>query len=108
MARKKELEWIAFRVDFNSKEVEKINVLKDFNERIYKEFRKGNLKSLEELRNLLEKMLRSEYWCRCEHEMLVRGMHSDTETKLDVFFQLQMNMARIAEYVNYTMQLNLR
>lgn len=108
MTKKVKLEWNVIAFDFNCKDLKFVNVLEGCNERIYEEFKKGNLKSLQELRNLLERILKSVYWCRCEYEIFVLGHFQKVAKKIDAYYQVEMNMDRLVEYVNNTMQLNLK
>ena len=81
------------------------------NEEIYNEYKKGKIKTLENLKQYLKIILQRQYWSRCEYEIAVGGLSSkypDEFEKIDAFRQIEMNLDRITEYVNWKMQLNLK
>lgn len=109
--RKVDLEWNVILVDLNSRKIKNYNVLYSYNEDIYKEYTKGKIKTLEELKNYLKLTLQRQYWARFEYEIAVGGLSSkypEEYEKIDAFRQISMNLDRITEYVNWKMQLNLK
>lgn len=108
--RKVDLEWNVILADLNSRKIKNYNVLYGYNEDIYKEYTKGKIKTLEELKNYLKLTLQRQYWCRYEYEIAVGGLSSkypEDYEKIDAFRQIEMNLDRITEYVNWKMQLKL-
>lgn len=108
--RKVDLEWNVILADLNSRKIKNYNVLYSYNEDIYKEYTKGKIKTLEELKNYLKLTLQRQYWCRYEYEIAVGGLSSkypEEYEKIDAFRQIEMNLDRITEYVNWKMQLKL-
>ena len=109
--RKVDLEWNVILADLNSRKIKNYNVLYSYNEDIYKEYTKGRIKTLEELKNYLKLTLQRQYWCRYEYEIAVGGLSSkypEEYEKIDAFRQIEMNLDRITEYVNWKMQLKLK
>lgn len=111
MARKKvDLIWNVLLADINTRRIINYNVLYGYNEDIYKEYKKGKIKTLEELKKYLNSILQRQYWARCEYEIAVGGLSSkypEDYEKIDAFRQIEMNLDRITEYVNWKMQLKL-
>lgn len=108
--RKVDLEWNVILADSNSRQIKNYNVLYSYNEDIYKEYTKGKIKTLEELKKYLKLTLQRQYWARYEYEIAVGGLSSkypDEFEKIDAFRQIEMNLDRITEYVNWKMQLKL-
>lgn len=105
MKRKnKNLEWYAFREDFNRNELERFNVLGTwFAEDILKRIKRDKIDSYDKLKNEIRSELMYHYWSKAEHEVIVRGLHyredRDNEFKIDVWYQLEKNLDRITEYV---------
>lgn len=97
------LEWYVLRHDFNSKKIVKYNIFGvSFIENLYKDVRKGNVKSKEDLKEYIRIWAQYHYWCKAEHEMLVGDLFSsiDELEKIDVFRQIDINLDRIVDYVN--------
>lgn len=108
--RKVDLEWNVILVDLNDGKIRNYNVLYNYNEEIYNEYKKGKIKTLENLRQYLKLILQRQYWSRCEYEIAVGGLSSkypEEYEKIDAFRQIEMNLDRITEYVNWKMQLKL-
>ena len=111
MKHKVKLEWYAFRYDFNTKQLQIFNVMQDdLIEDIEKAYRKKLLKDLNSLKDMIRVWAAYHYWSKAEHEVIVSSLFADNNSegvKIDVYYQLEMNLDRITEYVNKEMQLGL-
>ncbi len=109
--RKVDLEWNVLLFDINTDKIKFYNILYGYNEDIYKEFKKGKINNIEELKNFLTIIFMHQYWSRYEYEIAVGRLYSkypEEFVKIDVWEQISMNLDRIAEYINWKMQLNLK
>lgn len=102
--KNKNLEWYAFREDFNRNELERFNALGNwFAEEILKRIKRDKIDSYETLKDGISSILRYTYWSKSEHEVLVTSLHHrpdrDKVFKIDVWYQLEKNLDRITEYV---------
>lgn len=111
------LEWNVLRWDFNSKKACKYNVMhNDFPERIAKAIRspKGSYRHIdnkEDLKEWLKRELMYYYWCKSECEYVIGGLFNHEEKdlqKLDIWFQLEMNLDRIVDYVMKEMNISFK
>lgn len=111
------LEWNVLHLDFNSKKACKYNVMhSDFPERIAKAIRspKGSYRHIdnrEDLKEWLKRELMYYYWCKSEHEYVIGGLFNHEEKdlqKLDIWFQLEMNLDRIVDYVIKEMNISFK
>ena len=98
------LEWYAFEFDRNTHEIKKTNVLNDYIiDRINKGLKSTNeywkIDSYETLKKAVNNELMFHYWSKFEHEYEVKHQFEDKTYKLDVFYQLELNMDRIIEYI---------
>lgn len=103
--------WYVYNHDFNNDKMIKVNALtNDLKEDIVKSYRKGNIKSLEELKECTKKYFNWRYNHRAECEYLMGGLFSKESKfeKMCMYDELEMNLDRIVEYINYKMQLNLK
>lgn len=105
------LSYSAIIVDFNTKKVEKINILrKDLLEEIKKSYKKGLLLSLDDLIQIISSNLKYHYWSRAEYETMIGGLFEENPknfTKIDIYYQLKDNISFIANMINDELGLNL-
>lgn len=101
------LEWNVLIHDFNSDKIIKHNIFDSYYiERIEKDVKKKLVYDHETLKELSKTIWMSRYWCRSEYEILVSGLFSKSqETKLDAWYQIEINLDRIIEYVNAQLQI---
>lgn len=104
----KKLEWYALEYDFNTTKLKKINVL---NERIIEDLKKrikrDKISNYKDLKSAVTSEMRYRYWCKAEHEMLVSDLWNDGEEKIDVWYQIELNIDRICEYVIKELKLKI-
>lgn len=102
------LEWYAFRYEWNEHKLVFVNVLKGWEEDIYKKVKKGakdNWKPVTDYASFKE-WLKGEfmyyYWSKAEHECLIANWCTNpepTQEKHDIYWQLEPNLDRICEYI---------
>ena len=106
----KVLELYELNYSWNDKKIIPYNIFgSDYIEKLYKEFKKKNIKSKNDLKEFTLLYLRK-YWSRCEYEIAVGGLHSkypEEFEKIDVFKQVEMNIDRITEYVIQELKMNI-
>ena len=98
----KNLHWKVFEHDFNKNEIIGYDVFSHigFVEDLKKADRKA--KSDKEFLTEAENLLQYYFWAKAEHEILVKGLFdnkNESQIKIDVFDQIQMNWDRFAEYL---------
>jgi len=96
------LKWNVMAHDFNKDKIVPYNIFfESFPEEIRKEIQRKRITNYEELKEYISHWSKYHYWSRAEHEIIVSGLHSkeDKEEKIDVDWQIQMNLNRITEYV---------
>lgn len=98
----KNLHWKVLRHDFNKNEIVGYDIFSHagFVEDLKKAARKA--KSDKEFLDEVESSLQYYFWSKAEHEIFVKGMFDDkneSQIKIDVFGQIQMNWDRFAEYL---------
>lgn len=104
-----DLKWHVLHYDFNTDEIVSYNVLYGFNDVINKNVKNKTIHDRASLKEFLISEFRYHYWCRSEHEILVSGLHSKdlkNTKKIDVYYQLEMNLDRIVDYINVACNLN--
>lgn len=109
--RKVNLEWNVLFFDTSTSKFKFYNVLYGYEKNIYKEFKKGKINSLEELKDFLKLNFIGKYAYRVEYEIAAGGLFSRYPkefVKIDVWEQIAMNLDRIVEYINWKMQLDLK
>lgn len=103
------LEWNVLYHDFNKDIIRPYNVLwKGLPEAIAKQIRCKKINNRKDLEAYLKTQFMSSYWCRAEYEILVSGLfvRSHTEaTKIDIWYQIEMNFNLIVDYIIYKMKL---
>ena len=109
--KNKKLVWNVLLHDFNSDKIITYNVFGDeFKENLYKEYRKKKINNKLELKEYIKSKMMYRYWSRCEYEIAVGGIHSkhpENFEKIDVYYQLEMNLDHIVDYINDYLEMNL-
>lgn len=108
--KNKKLQWFVLNWDFNSNKLYYMNIFDNsFKEDLYKFYRSKKLKSLQDLKDFIERYCRWRFWARREYEILVGDLSSKDEdfVKVDVYQQVEKNLDRITEYVNNYLQIGL-
>lgn len=109
--KNKKLIWNVMLHDFNSDKIKVYNVFSEsFKENLYKEYRKKKINNKIELKEYIKSKMMYQYWSRSEYEIVVGGLHSkypEKFEKLDVYYQLEMNLDHIVDYVNDYLEMNL-
>lgn len=96
------LEWYVLSHDFNNDEIIPYNIFySSFIKNLHEEIRKKKVTNYKELKEYISHWSKYNYWSKSEYEIIVSGLHSkeDKEEKIDVDWQIQMNLDRITEYV---------
>ena len=102
------LEYNVLIYDWNSKKVEKCNVMRILNlETIRKKILKREITSYSEFKEYLRKEFMCRFWCKREYEILVGDLNFDKDTfeKIDAYRQIEMNLDLIVKYVINEMQI---
>ena len=109
--KNKKLVWNVLLHDFNSDKIITYNVFGDeFKENLYKEYRKKKINNKIELKEYIKSKMMYRYWSRCEYEIAVGGIHSkhpENFEKIDAYYQLEMNLDHIVDYINDYLEMNL-
>lgn len=109
--KNKKLVWNVLLHDFNSDKIITYNVFGDeFKENLYKEYRKKKINNKLELKEYIKSKMMYRYWSRCEYEIAVGGIHSkhpENFEKIDAYYQLEMNLDHIVDYINDYLEMNL-
>lgn len=97
---KKKLVWNAFYSDFNDGRLKTVNVIRDdLIEEIKKAKKKGLINTHDDLRELVKRNLMYYYWSKTEWEYMLTPMFRGKEEKHDVWYQVEMNLDRLVEYL---------
>lgn len=99
------LEWYAFR--YSNGKLTFINVLNGIEEEIAKKVKGKSILTKKDLKEYLKRDLMYYFWSKAEHEFLIFDTNNERGEKHDIWWQLEPNLDRITEYVNYTMELGL-
>lgn len=109
--KNKKLVWNVLLHDFNSDKIITYNVFGDeFKENLYKEYRKKKINNKLELKEYIKSKMMYRYWSRSEYEIAVGGLHSkhpENFKKIDAYYQLEMNLDHIVDYINDYLEMNL-
>lgn len=99
--KKKKLVWNAFYFDFNDKKkLETENVIRDdLIDEIMKAKKKHQIASREDLKKIAKSNFMYHYWSKCEWEYVVSDLWGKGEHKLDIWYQLELNLDRIVDYL---------
>lgn len=102
------LEWYAIR--WSNDKIQKVNVLgHGFIDEIHTAVNKNKITDYSTLREFVRRHFSYYYWCKSEHEIAVGGLfskHPEEFEKIDIYYQLEMNLDRIVEYINKEINLN--
>ena len=104
------LEWNVLLHDFNSSKIRKYNVLNDdyIINSIKKAIKKQEIKNYAEFKEFIARKFMAQYWSRTEYEILVSGLFDiDKAEKIDVWYQIEMNLDNIAEYMINKLKLKI-
>ena len=108
--KKPELKWYVMLHDFNKDKIVKYNVLEyDYLiDSLKKAVKKKEITNYDELNEFVKRKLMAQFWSRTEYEILVSGLHTRVEPeKIDVWYQLEMNLDNLCEYLNDKLKLNI-
>lgn len=108
--KKVDLKWYVMIHDFNSDKIIKYNVLAyDYLiDSLKKAIKKKEITTYNELKEFIKRKLMAQYWSRVEYEILVSGIHTRVEPqKIDVWYQLEMNLDNLVEYINDKLKLGI-
>ena len=109
--KNKKLVWNVLLHDFNSDKIITSNVFSDeFKENLNKEYRKKKINNKLELKEYIKSKMMYRYWSRSEYEIAVGGLHSkhpENFEKIDAYYQLEMNLDHIVDYINDYLEMNL-
>lgn len=112
--KNKNLEWYAFRYDWNKQDLERTNVLgQRFAENILKRIKRNKVDNYNDLKEEIRLELSYYYRSRAEHEVLVTDLFprnyeefEKKSIKIDIYYQLEPNLDRITEYVIRELQID--
>lgn len=98
------LEYYAIYQNFNTQNIERINVLNGLEKGINFE----KIENKAELKKILKITLMSQFWSRAEYEVMIGGLFSkkDEFEKIDIWYQLEPNLDIITDYVARKMNIN--
>ena len=108
--KKPELKWYVMLHDFNKDKIVKYNVLEyDYLiDSLKKAVKKKEITKYDEMKEFVKTKLMAQFWSRTEYEILVSGLHKRVEPeKIDVWYQLEMNLDNLCEYLNDKLKLNI-
>lgn len=108
--KKPDLKWYVMIHDSNKDKIVKYNVLEYeyLIESLKKAVKKKEITKYDELKEFIKRKLMAQFWSRTEYEILVLGLFTKNEPeKIDVWYQLEMNLDNICEYLNDKLKLNI-
>ena len=108
--KKVDLKWYVMLHDFNKDKIVKYNVLEyDYLiDSLKKAVKKKEITKYDELKEFVKRKLMAQFWSRAEYEILVSGLHTRVEPeKIDVWYQIEMNLDNLLEYLINKMNLNI-
>ena len=100
--KKVDLKWNVLIHDFNGDKIVSYNVLNNdyLIDSLKKAIKKEEVVSYGDVKEFLSRKFKAQYWSRAEYEILVSGLFDRSEAeKIDVWYQLEMNIDNITEYV---------
>ena len=94
------LQWMVFRYDFNSRQIEEFNIFDHgrFREEVCKLMDDASL-TYPEFRGHIRSVLMYYFWAKCEWEVVVSGWPDGRGVKIDVFEQMMLNFDRFIDYL---------
>ena len=107
--KKVELKWNVLMHDFNSDKIVYYNVLNDeyLIDSLKKSIKKGEVVSYTDVKDFLSGKFKARYWSRAEYEILVSGLIKSEPEKIDIWYQLEMNIDNITEYMINKLKLKI-
>lgn len=107
--KKPDLKWNVLFEDSNTRQIRTYNVLAgSFYDNLRKAIKKYKIKNRSQLKEYLTGEFMYHYWCKSEFEIAVGGLFvkdiSELE-KIDVWYQLEMNLDNIVDYLISKMNL---
>ena len=107
--KKPDLKWNVLFEDSNTRQIHTYNVLAgSFYDNLRKAIKKYKIKNRSQLKEYLTGEFMYHYWCKSEFEIAVGGLFvkdiSELE-KIDVWYQLEMNLDNIVDYLISKMNL---
>lgn len=107
--KKPDLKWNVLFEDSNARQIRTYNVLAgSFYDNLRKAIKKYKIKNRSQLKEYLTGEFMYHYWCKSEFEIAVGGLFvkdiSELE-KIDVWYQLEMNLDNIVDYLISKMNL---
>ncbi len=109
--KKVNLTWNVLLQDFNAKKIIKYNVLDNdyIIDSIKKAVKKREVSNYKEFKEFIKRKFMAQYWSRAEYEIMVSGLFdTDKPEKIDVWYQIEMNLDNIAEYLITKLKLDLK
>lgn len=107
--KNKKLEWYVLNWDFNANKVVTYNIFyQDYIDRLYKAYKKKEITTKEQLKDFTLRYC-FQYRSRVEYEIMVGDVFSkeDELEKIDIYYQIEMNIDRIVDYVNNELDMKL-
>lgn len=103
------LEWNVLVHDFNRNIIQPYNIFySNFPEELAKEIKSRKIDNRDKLKEYLRSSFMHSYWCKAEYEILVSGLFikdSNDQTKIDIWYQIEMNFDLIVNYIIDKMKL---
>lgn len=104
------LEYYIMIKDFNSDKIKRINIFsRTDTEKIAKLIRTKRIKNKSELKEWLKRDFMCHFWSKSEYEVSVGGLLSkypEKFTKIDGWYQIELNLDMITDYTVNKMQIN--
>ena len=105
------LEWNVLQYDFNLGRIVRYNVL-EYSEwlisSIKRAIKKKEVVDYNSLKEFISRKLKARYWSRAEYEIMVSGLITKKEPqKIDVWYQIEMNIDSFVEYINDKLKLGI-
>lgn len=106
------LEWNVLLHDFNRDAIVKYNVLEhssDLVTKIKDAIKSGDITTHDDLKDFVTRKLKPTYWSRTEYEIMVSGLFSKEKAqKIDVWYQIEMNLDNLIDYLINKLNLNIK
>ena len=98
----KNMHWIVFEHDFNKNKIVHYDIFSHYG--FAEDVKKADKKFERDAEFLdeVERSLQYYFWAKAEHEILIKGLfdkNDESQVKIDVFEQVEMNWERFAEYL---------
>lgn len=102
------LKWNVLYYDSNTSKITPYNILGySFAEELAKEVKKYKIENREQLKEHLKREFMYHYWSKSECEMAMGGLYTKYEDfeKIDMWYQIEMNLDNIVDYIILNMRL---